>query len=141
MNGMSERRNRTLLDMVGSMMSFLKFSISLWGYAFQIVVRVPNVLPSKSVVSTLYKILKGKKLNFSYFRVWGCPTHAKKHATDKQESRNELCIFVGYLRETIGYYFCRPEEQSIFVTKRVIFLEDEYLLRRDSGSKAVLEEV
>ena len=41
----------------------------------------------------------------------------------------------------IGYYFYCPEEQSIFVTKRVIFLEDEYLLRRYSGSKVVLEEV
>ena len=48
---------------------------------------------------------------------------------------------MGYLRETIGYYFYRPEEQSIFVAKRVIFLEDEYLLRRDSGSKVVIEEV
>ena len=35
----------------------------------------------------------------------------------------------------------RPEEQSIFVAKRAIFLEDEYLWRRDSGSKVVLEEV
>ena len=48
---------------------------------------------------------------------------------------------MGYLRETIGYYFYRPKEQSIFVTKKIIFLEDEYLLRRDSGSKAVLDEV
>ena len=65
----------------------------------------------------------------------------KKHDTDKLESRTELCKFVGYPRETIGYYFYHPEEQSIFFTKRVIFLEDEYLLRRDSGIKVVLEEV
>ena len=48
---------------------------------------------------------------------------------------------MGYPKETSGYYFYRPEEQSIFVEKRAIFLEDEYLLRRDSGSKVVLEEV
>ena len=53
----------------------------------------------------------------------------------------ELCRFVGYTRETIGDYFYCPEEQLIFVVKRVVFLEDEYLLRRDSGSKVVLEEV
>ena len=41
----------------------------------------------------------------------------------------------------IGYYFYHLEEQSIFVTKRAVFLEDEYLLRRDSGSTIVLEEV
>ena len=48
---------------------------------------------------------------------------------------------MGYPKETSRYYFYRPEEQSIFVAKRSIFLEDEYLLRRDSGSKVVLEEV
>ena len=48
---------------------------------------------------------------------------------------------VGYPEKTSGYYFYRLEEQSIFVAKRVVFLEDEYLLRRDSRSKVVLEEV
>ena len=141
MNGVSERRNRTLLDMVRSMMSFSKLLISLWGYALEIATHVLNVLPRKSIASTPYEIWKGKKPDLSYFRVWGCPAHVKKHDTDKLKSRTGLCRFVGYLKETIGYYFYRLEEQSIFVTKRIIFLEDEYLLRRDSGSKAVLEEV
>ena len=52
-----------------------------------------------------------------------------------------MCKFVGYPKETIGYYFYHPEEQSIFVAKMVIFLKDEYLLIRDSGSKVVLEKV
>ena len=43
--------------------------------------------------------------------------------------------------ETIGYHFYCPEEQSIFVTKRAIFSENEYLLRRYSGSKVVLQKV
>ena len=126
MNGILERRNRTLLDMVRSMMSFSKLPISPWGYTLETAARVLNVLPSKSVASTPYEIWKGKKPDFSYFRVWGYPAHVKKHDTDKLESRTELCKFLGYPREMIGYYFYRPEEQSIFVAKRAIFLEDEY---------------
>ena len=80
-------------------------------------------------------------MNFSYFRVWAYPSHVKKNDTDKLESKTELCRFVGYPKEMIGYYFYRRKAQSIFVTKMVIFLEDEYLLKRDSGSKVVLEEV
>ena len=117
-NSVSERRNRTLLDMVRSMMSFSKLPISLWGYALEIAARVLNILPSKSVASTPYKIWKGKKPDFSYFRVWSCIAHVKKHDTDKLESMTELCRFVGYPREMIGYYFYRPEEPSIFVAKR-----------------------
>ena len=141
MNGLLERRNRTLLEMVRSMMSFSKLPISLWGYAIETTKCVLNVLPNKFVASTPYEIWKGKKPDFSYFRVWGCSAHVKKHDTDKLESRTELCKFVRYPRETIGYYFYRSEEQLIFFVKRFIFLEDEYLLRRDSGGKVVLEEV
>ncbi|MDD0451916.1 hypothetical protein PSZ91_23925, partial [Shigella sonnei] len=35
LNGVSERRNRTLLDMVRSMMSYTDLPISLWGFALQ----------------------------------------------------------------------------------------------------------
>ena len=35
LNGASERRNHTLLDMVHSMMSYTDLPISLWGYALQ----------------------------------------------------------------------------------------------------------
>ena len=34
-NGVSERRNRTLLDMVRSMMSLNDLSLSFWGYALE----------------------------------------------------------------------------------------------------------
>ena len=45
MNGVLERRNLTLLDMVRSMMSFSKLPISLWGYALEIAALVLNILP------------------------------------------------------------------------------------------------
>ena len=96
MNGVSERRNRILLDMVRSMMSFSKLLISIWGYALETAVHVLNVLPSKSVASTPYEIWKGKNPDFSYFRVWGCPAHVKKHDTYKLESKTEFYKFVGY---------------------------------------------
>ena len=56
MNGVLERRNHTLLDMVQSMISFSKLPISLWRYALETAVCVLNVLPSKFVASTPYEI-------------------------------------------------------------------------------------
>ena len=46
-NDVSERRNRTLLDMVRSMMSFVQLPDSFWGY---------TVVPSKSVSETPYEL-------------------------------------------------------------------------------------
>ena len=48
-NGVSERHNRTLLDMVRSMMSLTDLSLSFWGYALETAAFTLNRAPSKSV--------------------------------------------------------------------------------------------
>ena len=47
--GVSERHNRTLLDMVRSMMSLISLPLSLWGYALETIAFTLNRAPSKSV--------------------------------------------------------------------------------------------
>ena len=42
---------------------------------------------------------------------------------------------MGYPKQTFGYYFYQPSEQKVFVAKRAIFLEKEYLLQEDSENK------
>ncbi|KAI3780382.1 hypothetical protein L2E82_10363 [Cichorium intybus] len=48
-NGVAERRNRTLLDMVRSMMSRAMLPISFWGYALETAVKVLNLVPTKKI--------------------------------------------------------------------------------------------
>ena len=45
LNGVFERRNRTLLDMVRSMMSSTKLPISFWGYALNSAILILNKVP------------------------------------------------------------------------------------------------
>ena len=47
-NGVSECRNRTLLDMVQSMMSLIDLPLSFWGYALETTAYTLNRAPSKS---------------------------------------------------------------------------------------------
>ena len=61
LNGVSERRNRTLLDMVRSMIGFSTLPKYLWGYALQTAIYILNRVPSKSVEKTPYKLWKRKK--------------------------------------------------------------------------------
>nr|GEX41991.1 putative retrotransposon protein [Tanacetum cinerariifolium] len=46
-NSVSERRNRTLLDMVRSMMSQTTLPKSFWDYALEIAARILNMVPTK----------------------------------------------------------------------------------------------
>nr|GEW36261.1 retrotransposon protein, putative, Ty1-copia subclass [Tanacetum cinerariifolium] len=54
-NGVLERRNRTILDMVRSMMSQTTLPKSFWNYALEIVARILNMVPSKKVEKTPYE--------------------------------------------------------------------------------------
>jgi hypothetical protein len=55
-NGMSERRNRTLLYMVMSMMSQTDLLMSFWDYALETAAFTLNRVPTKFVKRTLYEI-------------------------------------------------------------------------------------
>jgi hypothetical protein len=55
-NGIFERRNQTLLDMVRSMMSNTTFSKIFWGHALETVALTINRVPSKSVEKTPYEL-------------------------------------------------------------------------------------
>nr|GEV45616.1 hypothetical protein [Tanacetum cinerariifolium] len=54
-NGLSERRNRTLLDMVRSMMSQTTLPKSFWDYTLETATRILNMAPTKKVERIPYK--------------------------------------------------------------------------------------
>ncbi|KAK4397649.1 Retrovirus-related Pol polyprotein from transposon TNT 1-94 [Sesamum angolense] len=96
LNGMAERRNRTLLDMIQSMMSFTELPLSFWDYALETAARLLNIVPSKTVAQTTYQIWHGKPASYKYLRVWGSPAYVKRLVGDKLDSRSSLCRFIGY---------------------------------------------
>jgi hypothetical protein len=77
-NGVSERRNRTLLDMVRSMMRQADLPLSFWGYALETAAFTMNRVPSKSVEKTPYEIWTGKRPELSFLKVWGCKAYVKR---------------------------------------------------------------
>ena len=76
--GVSECRNRTLLDMVRSMMSLTDLPLSFWGYALETAAFTFNRAPSKSVESTPYELWFSSKPKLSFLKVWSCDAYVKK---------------------------------------------------------------
>ncbi|KAL0400359.1 UNVERIFIED_CONTAM: Copia protein [Sesamum radiatum] len=110
--------------MVRSMMSFTELPPSFWGYALETEAKLLNIAPSKLVPQTPYEIWHGKPASYKYLRVWGSPAYVKRLVGDKLDSRSSLCRFVGYPKETTGYYFYDPtSEKKVFVSRNVVFLE------------------
>ncbi|KAL4291223.1 hypothetical protein GQ457_14G014660 [Hibiscus cannabinus] len=73
--------------------------------------------------------------------VWGCKAFFKHHMSTKLEPKSQKCTFVGYTKETKGYYFYDPKENRVFVARTGVFLEKEFLSKKGSGRNIELEEV
>ena len=128
LNGVSERRNRTLLDMVRSLLIHSEIPTSFWGYALETAIYVLNRVPTKSVPKTPYELWTGKKPSVRHLKIWGCPAHVKRMNPDKLESKTSHCLFVGYPKGSVGYLFYDPSEQKVFCSRNAQFLENDYIL-------------
>nr|GEV53081.1 zinc finger, CCHC-type [Tanacetum cinerariifolium] len=138
----SERRNRTLLDMVRSMMSQTTLPKSFWDYALETAARILNMVSTTKVDKTPYEIWQGQAPKSSYLKVWGCEAFVKRDTLtkpDKLDPRSFKCIFVGYPKETMGYSFYSPSENKVFVARNAEFFESKLLDLKASGSVEDIE--
>ncbi|KAM1603271.1 hypothetical protein ACFX1Z_029893 [Malus domestica] len=141
LNGVSERRNRTLMNMVRSMMSSADLPVTLWGYALYTAAYLLNRVPSKSVSQTPYEIWHGRKPSLNHVKIWGCEAYVKKLEATKLEARSVRCYFVGYPRETMGYEFYHPDDQKVFVARTAMFLEEQFVLKGTISKEMEINEI
>ncbi|RVW75186.1 Retrovirus-related Pol polyprotein from transposon TNT 1-94 [Vitis vinifera] len=114
-----ERRNRTLKDMVRSMISHSTLPKSLWGEAIKTAVYILNRVPSKAVAKTPYELWTSKKPSIRHLHV---RVVQLKLGLTSQMKRNWT------------------PEQSFFETGNAKFIEDVELSGREPLRKVVFEE-
>ena len=119
-------------------MSLTDLPLSFWSYALKTIAFTLNRAPSKSVETTPYELWYGKRPKLSFLKVWECHAYVKKLQPEKLEPKAEMCIFIGYPKETVGYTFYLKSEGKVFVAKNGTFLEKEFLSRELSGRKIEL---
>src|ERR1044072_2879209 len=118
MNGVAERRNRTLKDMVRSMICHSTFPESLWGEALKTAAYILNRVPTKAAAKTPYELWIGRKPSLNHFHVWGCPAEARPYNPNekKLDSRTVSSYFIGYSERSRGYKFYDRKLNTIFET-------------------------
>ena len=82
-NGVFERRNITLLDMVRSMMSQTDLPLFFWGYALETATFTLNRVPSNAVEKIPYDIWIGKRPSLSFLKIWRCEAYVRRQLSDK----------------------------------------------------------
>ena len=127
--------------MVRSMMSQVDLPLSFWGYALETAAFTLNRVPSKAVEKTPFELWTGKRPSVSFLKIWGCEAYVKRLISDKLTPKSDKCFFVGYPKQTKGFYFYNRAENKVFVARGGVFLEKEFLSKRVSGSNVHLEEI
>ena len=125
-NSVAERRNKTLLDMVRSMMSYSTLPISFWGYALNTTMYLLNLVPWKSVPKTTVELWIGCKPSMGHLSIWDCPAHVLKGKSNKLQPKTEVVFFVGYPKGTVGGLFYSHKDNKVFVSTNAKFLENDY---------------
>ena len=100
-----------MLNMARSMLNGKNIPNKYWGEVVACSVHILNHAPTKSLKDkSPFEAWTGKKLDISYFHVFGCVAYA--HVPDdlqkKLDNKSEKCIFVGYSEQSKAYRLYNP---------------------------------
>ena len=127
-NGITNRRNRTLLNMVRCMLvnsSGLEF---LWGEALNTATYILNQVPSKFVLKTPYELWSQKKPSLRHFNVWGCKVKVRLYnqQSKKIDSKTINGYFIGYCVGSRGSrFYCPSHTTRVIESNRANYFEDD----------------
>ena len=133
LNGVAEHKNQTLLDMVRSMLSYIDLPISLWGYAMLTVIFLLNWVLTKSISTMPYEIWVERPLILKHVWIWGCPVYVKRLKIENLDPRFEKGQFMGYPKDSLGYYVYFLADPRVVVDKHIIFLEKAFIQKGGMG--------
>ena len=128
-NGVVGRMNMTLIKCARSMRIHTRFPETFWVNAVNTVTYLINKGLSIALdCRILEELQSGKKVNLSFFKVFGCLSYVHINAAtiSKFDSKSKKCFFIGYGDIKVGYHFWANQNRKIIKSKDVIFNEQVF---------------
>ena len=121
-NGVAERKNRTLKEMMNAMLISSGLSQNMWGEAVLSANHLLNKIPKKKEDKTPYELWKGLKPSYKFLRVWGCLAKVAVPLPKKVKIGPKTidCIFIGYAHNSSAYRFLVHESKISDIHKNTI---------------------
>ncbi|KAG7544127.1 GAG-pre-integrase domain [Arabidopsis thaliana x Arabidopsis arenosa] len=127
-NGVAERKNRTIMEMVRSILNEKEVPQRFWPEAVIWAVHVLNRSPTSVLKEkTPEEMWSGVKPTVDYFRVFGCLAHV--HVPDqkrkKLDDKSIMCVLIGVSKESKGYRLYNPATEKVVTSRDVVFEEEK----------------
>ncbi len=128
-NGVAERMNRTLLDLVRSMLHGKSMDKRFWAEALQTAVYIRNRVVSRALAENItpHHHWHGTAPDLSHCRIFGskCFYVLPKCKVRKLDMRSRRALFIGYLESTKGYKLWDLEKRECIMSRDVTFREKD----------------
>nr|GEZ85158.1 hypothetical protein [Tanacetum cinerariifolium] len=105
-NSVVERRNRTMVEAVRTMLSASKLPLFFWAEAIATACYTQN----RSIIilthdKTAYHIINDRKPSIKHLHIFGCICYITRddELLDKMKEKGDMCIPVGYSTQSKGY--------------------------------------
>ena len=144
-NGIAERKNRTLKEMVSAMLISSGLHQNLWGEAILSANYLLNKIPRKEKDETPYELWMGRKPSYKFLRVWGCLAKVvvPPPKVQKLGPKTVDCVFIGYALNSSAYRFLvhdskNPEihKNTIMESRNASFFEDVFPCLNKKGESS-----
>nr|GFB77418.1 retrovirus-related Pol polyprotein from transposon TNT 1-94 [Tanacetum cinerariifolium] len=140
-NGVVERRNRTLVEAIRTMLTFSNIPSFLWAEAIAIACFTQNhSIIHKRFDKTPYELINKRKLNIKFFRVFGCRGYLLNDYEDvgKLKAKGDIGVFVGYSKESAAFRIYNKRTRKIHESVNVNFDEISKMAVKASSSQSWL---
>ncbi|GJX96524.1 retrovirus-related pol polyprotein from transposon TNT 1-94 [Tanacetum coccineum] len=106
-NGVAERKNRTLKNMINSMLITSGAPHSLWGEACLAANTILNKIPYKKSDKSPYQLWKGKQPSYKRMKVWGCLAKVQIPLPKRTKLGPKIvdCVYLGPTKNSVAYRF------------------------------------
>lgn len=111
--------------------------LKFWIDAFSTTISMINWLPTPTLDGlSPYKILYGKHLTYSNFRLFGCLLFPSlcDYTPKKLALHSRPCVFLGYSMSHHGFHCLDRSTNHVFISRHVTFYELNYLFKGNSCS-------
>ena len=129
-NGVVERKNRTIMEAVKTMIHDQDLPMHLWDEATRKTIYVRNRLSHSALgFKTPEEMYTGKKPQVSHLKIFGCPVyvHIPKEKRTKLDPFEKKGIFVGYCEVSKAFRIYISGFHHIEISRDVTFYEETTL--------------
>ena len=139
-NGVAERKNQTIMNMVRSLLTSRRVPKTFWPEAVNWAAHILNRSPTLAIQNkTPEESWSGTKPSVTHFRVFGCLSYAhvpyKKRT--KLDNKSVKCVLLGIIEESKAYRLYDPLSKKVIASRDVVFNEEESWLWDDTHTEAI----